>query len=116
MAQRAYAEINVYQDNDRNYKFTFKNADNTAFNFSGATAVKLQVKQNLFSPSVLFTIAATDAQNGNNWAGGIAVFTISKAQSLLFNGDGVFEVDIDRSVGRITPVYGNVLVKQQVAT
>lgn len=105
MAQRQETPIYIYGGEGRIRRFTFKKADGTAYPI---TAANLRVKQSLADTSALFTVAATDGQQGSNFAGGIAGFLVSAANASLLKGDGVYEVDVSIS-GQgdpVTPVWG----------
>lgn len=116
MAQRVKADINVYQGDTRGYKFTFYTdaAHTTAWNFSAASQVRLAVKQTLDSATELFHVDATNGQNGNDWANGIAVFTIPATDSADLVANGKYDVQITISSAPVTPVYGDVLLQRQV--
>ena len=114
MAQRQRANINVYQGDDRNYKFTLTSGG-SAYSVAGASSIKLRCRETTDSKKLLFECSATDSSNGNNWAGGIVVFAITAAQSLVLLGDAVYDVSITKSDGKIvSPVYGSVLVQRRV--
>lgn len=114
MAQRQKTNINVYQGDDRDYKFTLT-ANGSPFNMSGATNVTLSVKQNITDASPLFECTATDNQNGNSFSTGILIFSITKAQSLLLVRNGVYEVRLTLNSKDKTVVFGDINLQLQVA-
>lgn len=114
MAQRQKTNINVYQGDDRDYRFTMT-ANGVPFNVSGATGVTLSVKQNITDSTALFESTATDGNNGNNFATGVLVFTITKAQSALLVRNGVYEVRLTLASKDKTVVFGDINLQLQVA-
>lgn len=115
MAQRQKTDITIYQGDTRSYKFTITSGGNP-WGFASASAVVLGVKKTLDATALLFSVTATDGANGNNWAQGIAVFTISSAESVLLDRDGKYDVSITIGSVKTTPVYGDVLVQRQITS
>jgi hypothetical protein len=114
--QRTRQNIDMYQGDAALYSFTFYVDPGLTipWDFSTATEVKMSVKQSLDSASELFDVTATDGVDGNDWANGIAVFSVSAAQSVLLERDGKFDAQVTLGGAPTTPVYGDVLVTRQV--
>lgn len=121
MSQRQRTDINMYQGDTRSYKFTMytDTAQTLEWDFSTATAVKMAVRSSLDQSAELFSATATNGQNGNDWANGIAIFEILGSQSILLGKNGVYDVQVTMPgspAKPITPVYGEVILRRQVAT
>jgi len=115
MAKRQRVDIDMYQGDDQTYKFTLRNAvTKEPYAFNGASEVAFTVKESVTSDE-LFQATATDSSNGNDWSKGIAVISVTDAQSALLTRDGVYDLSItDSSGNKITPVYGRVSLEKQV--
>lgn len=116
MAQRQKTDIYLYQGDTKSYKFTVYTdaAQTTEWDFSGASAVAMSIKSTLDASAVLISASATDGANGNDWANGVAVFTIPAADSALLTRNGVYDVQITIGSAKTTVVYGDVLLQRQV--
>jgi hypothetical protein len=115
MAQRQKKDIYLYQGDDKSFRFTLTSGG-VAYNLAGATTVKLHVKQYITDSSILFSESATDGVNGNVWASGVIVITISDTNSLKLTGDGVYDLEIIKSSITTSPCYGIVYLQKQVGT
>lgn len=117
MAQRQRIDINMYQGDQRTYQFNvYTNAANTTpYDFATASEVKFSVRTSLDAAQELFTVSATNGQDGNNWTAGIAVFVVPANKTILLGKNGKYDVQITIGSVPVSPVYGDVLLQRQVA-
>lgn len=117
MAQRTQIDINVYQGNDMRKTWTITTDGSTPYAFNGATNVKVTFRKSEGSHDVLFSQTLTDGAIGNNWTGGIAVVDLTAANTALLEKDGIYDLQITRSDGKIvTPCWGKVFVRNKIAS
>lgn len=117
MAETTQANMYVYQGNDMRKTWTITQSNGSAYNFSGATNVKISVRKSEGSHDVLFSQNLTDAAIGNSWATGVAVVDLSAANTALLEKDGVYDLQITLASGKIvTPCWGKVIVQNKVAS
>lgn len=116
MAQRSRVDINIFEGNEEPFAFTITQAsDSSAYDFSGADSVSFICRQHRESVDVLFTQNATDGQDGNDWANGIAKFKITPANTRLLSGNGWYQVRITPNGGQpITAGWGEINFQREI--
>ena len=114
--QRQKEDIEIYQGNDEYHQFNITEyLTGAEKSLAGATSVTLTVKQSIESSTSIFSETAIDGVIGSDFANGIIVFKITKANSVLLTSSGVYDIDIVLSNGDlISPCYGDVLLQRRV--
>lgn len=116
MAETTQANMYIYQGNDMRKTWTITQSGGAAYNFAGATNVKVSFRKSEGSHDVLFSQNLTDSLIGNSWATGIAVVDLTAANTALLEKDGIYDLQITLASGKIiTPCWGKVIVRPKIA-